>query len=127
MMAAVGRSAQVSSGQLAAKLSPPPLPGSSVKISQHVTLNITESIIVLEECILLRVCVFFTRVIKKFEKLWCHSSIWFLSEISVSPQEAQGDTDLVCVGAKQERKSEFCKNGILGRGNAGWSSLCLIW
>ena len=43
-------------GSLAAKLSPPPLPGSSVKISQHVTLNITMSIrgVYFTPCVFLR-------------------------------------------------------------------------
>ena len=66
MMPALGRSAQVSSGQLGSKLSPPPLLRSSVKISQHVTLNITqlqrlwETLYVgIEEVFSLGVCIFY--------------------------------------------------------------------
>ena len=124
MMAAVGRSAQFSSGQLAAKLSPPPLPGSSVKISQHVSTRHTQYYwgeLVLVECILLRaVCVYFLRGLLKSLKSCDVTQVFGFSVKLVFRRKRHTAIRIWSVLVPSRRESQnFVRMGSWGGGMLG--------
>ena len=102
-------------GSLAAKLSPPPLPGSSVKISQHVTINITE-----ESILLHTVCVCFLRGLLKSLKSCDVTQVFGFSVKLVFRRKRHTAIRIWCVLVPSRGESQnFVRMGSWGGGMLG--------